>query len=324
MLSEFESSMSMAGKTPHAIYCLCGITKEDKYGVLLVPKEELEEAKQKYKTLTSIHIYSVEECRPKDAFALVITDCKPKKVVSTKPSNIVIKDCKSKNVVSTEPSNIVIKDCKSKNVVSTEQSNIVIKDFKSKNVVSTEPSNIVIKSENVVSTEPSNPSNIVITDCKSKNVVSTEPSNIVITDCKSENVVSTKPSNMVITDCKSKNIVSTEPSNMLKGIKLFESSSAMEIDQEQSQSLSKKQTRHRGRRRVTKKRIYQDAKGFKVSEDTYEWESFSEDECDPRQTGIDVTIKPESSGIKNGINKRGKRKGNDSSQKSLLNFFGKI
>ncbi|CAG8618997.1 16931_t:CDS:2, partial [Gigaspora rosea] len=291
LLSEFESSMSMAGKTPHAIYCLCGITKEDKYAVLLVPKEELEEAKQKYKTLTSTHIYSVEECRPKDAFALVITDCKPKKVVSTEPSDIVIKDCKSKNVVSTEPSNIVITDC---------------------------------KSENVVSTKPSNPSNIVITDCKSKNVVSTEPSNIVITDCKSENVVSTEPSNIVIMDCKSKNVVSTEPSNMLKGIKLFESSSAMEIDQEQSQSLSKKQTRHRGRRRVTKKRIYQDAKGFKVSEDTYEWESFSEDECDSRQTGIDVTIKPEGSGIKNGINKRGKRKGNDSSQKSLLNFFGKI
>ncbi|CAG8629145.1 1605_t:CDS:2, partial [Cetraspora pellucida] len=227
-------SMSITGKTPHAVYCICGITNEDRHAVLLVPKEELEETKQKYKTLTSIHIYSMEEHRPKDGSALVITDYKP----TTDESALVITDCKS----TTDESALVITDCKP----TTDESAHMIIDHKP----------------------------------------TTDESTLVITDNKSN---------------------------------------SMEIDQEQSpQLLSKKQALPCGKRKVSKKRIYQDAKGFKVSEDTYEWESFSEGECDPRQTGINVKIKPERSSIKNSVNKRGKRKGDDSSQKSLLNFFGKI
>ncbi|CAG8612249.1 1749_t:CDS:2 [Dentiscutata erythropus] len=330
MLSEFESSVPMAGKTPHATYCLCGVTKEDKYTVLLVSKEELEETKQKYKTLTSIHIYSMEERRLKDASALVITDCKSKNIVSIESSNM------SKSS-STSTTNILERDDKPKTF---EKDKIEKKEPIStkKKRASNERKSINKIIKNKKANDNTSITSLLQTPISHKETKQTMKRKSIQDDdgehendnleCQEESGIKMELDTKYTEDSSVTNVemgTGDEKDNthhLVQSLSIL--SDSMEIDQEQSQLLSKKQIRPRGRRRVSKKRIYQDAKGFKVSEDTYEWESFSEDECDPRQTGINVTIKSEGSGIKNGINKRGKRKGDDSSQKSLLNFFGKI
>ncbi|CAG8548668.1 14458_t:CDS:2 [Dentiscutata erythropus] len=364
MLSEFESSVPMAGKTPHATYCICGVTKEDKYAVLLVSKEELEETKKKYKTLTSIHIYSMEERRPKDASALVITDCKPKNIVSIEPSNmskssststtsILKRDDKpktfekdkieKKDPISTKKKrtsnerksiNKIIKNKKANNntsITSLLQNPISHKETKQTmkrksiqdddgehenyNLECQEESGIKMELD-TKHTEDSSVTNVEMgTEDEKNDTHNLEEESGIEMELDTRHREDSSMTNAEMETEDKRNYTH----HLVKSLSIL--SDGMEIDQEQSQLLSKKQTRPRGRRRVSKKRIYQDAKGFKVSEDTYEWESFSEDECDPRQTGINVTIKSEGSGIKN---KRGKKKGDDSSQKSLLNFFGKI
>ncbi|CAG8503963.1 12510_t:CDS:2 [Acaulospora colombiana] len=108
-------------------------------------------------------------------------------------------------------------------------------------------------------------------------------------------------------------------------------SDGMDIDQDQSlkptsERFSESSPKKRGKRKILKKKTYMNAAGFLVSEDVYEWESFSEDELVPKQNVTNEKskrVKLESPSTKNGANKRAKKKEELSSQKSLLNFFGK-
>ncbi|RUS35413.1 hypothetical protein BC938DRAFT_484081 [Jimgerdemannia flammicorona] len=68
----YEFSTTNTKKDSHATYCLCGFTKDnDQQLVTLVPQEEVEAAKEQFKVITSIHVYSVQPCRPNDVSILV-------------------------------------------------------------------------------------------------------------------------------------------------------------------------------------------------------------------------------------------------------------
>lgn len=78
--------------------------------------------------------------------------------------------------------------------------------------------------------------------------------------------------------------------------------------------------RRRLKRKVLKQKRYQDERGFLVSEDVYEWESYSEDE-----TTSEPVLKrkaPPASPSKNDSKKTAK-KGSTADQKSLLSFWGR-
>ncbi|PKY39961.1 hypothetical protein RhiirA4_394079 [Rhizophagus irregularis] len=80
------------------------------------------------------------------------------------------------------------------------------------------------------------------------------------------------------------------------------------------------QQKKRGRRQILKSRSYVNERGYTVHENYHEWESFSEDELVSEKKPQKV-IKAEEPNI---TAKRGKKKkGDNGSQKSLLNFFGR-
>jgi DNA polymerase delta subunit 3 len=80
------------------------------------------------------------------------------------------------------------------------------------------------------------------------------------------------------------------------------------------------QQKRRGRRQILKSRSYVNERGYTVHENYHEWESFSEGESISEKMPQKV-IKAEELNI---TAKRGKKKkGDNGSQKSLLNFFGK-
>lgn len=90
-------------------------------------------------------------------------------------------------------------------------------------------------------------------------------------------------------------------------------------DKVQSTPLTTQQKK-RGRRQILKSRSYVNERGYTVHENYHEWESFSESESVSEKKPQKV-IKAEELNI---AAKRGKKKkGDNGSQKSLLNFFGR-
>ncbi|GBC02090.1 hypothetical protein RclHR1_04440020 [Rhizophagus clarus] len=91
-------------------------------------------------------------------------------------------------------------------------------------------------------------------------------------------------------------------------------------DKVQSTPLATQQKK-RGRRQILKSRSYVNERGYTVHENYHEWESFSEGESVPEKKPQKV-IKAEELNV---TAKRGKKKkgGDNGSQKSLLNFFGR-
>jgi DNA polymerase delta subunit 3 len=87
----------------------------------------------------------------------------------------------------------------------------------------------------------------------------------------------------------------------------------------EEQNAETPRDRRRLKRKVLKKRHYKDEKGFLVTEDAYEWESYSEDETN------EPVLKrkaPPTSPAKN-ESKKSAKKGGAADQKSLLSFWGK-
>lgn len=87
----------------------------------------------------------------------------------------------------------------------------------------------------------------------------------------------------------------------------------------EEQNTGTPKERRRLKRKVLKKRHYKDEKGFLVTEDAYEWESYSEDET---SEPILKRKAPPSSPAKN-ESKKSAKKGGAADQKSLLSFWGK-
>ncbi|CAG8655391.1 6957_t:CDS:1 [Funneliformis mosseae] len=99
-----------------------------------------------------------------------------------------------------------------------------------------------------------------------------------------------------------------------------EKQSAVSASPDQQSALP---TKKRGRRQTLKFRSYVNEKGYTVRENYHEWESFSEDESvlEPPAKKSQKAIKAQEP---KGVAKRvKKKKGDNGSQKSLLNFFGK-
>jgi len=71
--------------------------------------------------------------------------------------------------------------------------------------------------------------------------------------------------------------------------------------------------RRRGRRRVTKKKTVKDEEGYLVTKEEQVWESFSEDEPEPK--------KPKTSGMANTTSKG--KKGAKPGQGNIMSFFTK-
>lgn len=93
-----------------------------------------------------------------------------------------------------------------------------------------------------------------------------------------------------------------------------------ETKAEDEQVAAAPRERRRLKRKVLKQKRYTDETGFLVSEDVYEWESYSEDE-----TTTEPVLKrkaPPASPSKND-SKKSAKKGSAADQKSLLSFWGK-
>lgn len=77
--------------------------------------------------------------------------------------------------------------------------------------------------------------------------------------------------------------------------------------------------RRRLKRKILRKKHYKDEKGFLVTEDVYDWESYSEDETTPP---VLKRKAPPASPSKTD-SKKPARKSGPADQKSLLSFWGK-
>src|SRR6266496_1245406 len=64
-IAEYKSSKE---NSVHAIYCICGLTADNKqHTVTLVTQEKLEAARKGFTRLTSLHVYSVQPVCPTEA-----------------------------------------------------------------------------------------------------------------------------------------------------------------------------------------------------------------------------------------------------------------
>jgi DNA polymerase delta subunit 3 len=73
------------------------------------------------------------------------------------------------------------------------------------------------------------------------------------------------------------------------------------------------------KRKITRKKHYKDEKGFLITEDVVDWESYSEDET---TEPVPKRKAPAVSPAKN-ESKKSAKKGGPADQKSLLSFWGK-
>ncbi|CAG8447605.1 11488_t:CDS:2, partial [Acaulospora morrowiae] len=85
----FEFMFLASNESAHAVYCLCGVSEGGLHTVKLVLQEDLEEITKTFNVLTSIHIYSVESCRPKESFALATVNREISKLIPKKEKIIV-------------------------------------------------------------------------------------------------------------------------------------------------------------------------------------------------------------------------------------------
>lgn len=76
--------------------------------------------------------------------------------------------------------------------------------------------------------------------------------------------------------------------------------------------------RRRGRRRVTKKRTTKDAEGYLVTKEEQVWESFSEDEPEPKRK---IAVPPPA--VKSEVAVKDTKGDGKKGQGNIMNFFGK-
>ncbi|RUS20252.1 DNA polymerase subunit Cdc27 [Endogone sp. FLAS-F59071] len=94
----------------------------------------------------------------------------------------------------------------------------------------------------------------------------------------------------------------------------------MDVDDAETQVTSK---RRRLKRKVLRKRHYKNARGFMVTEDVLEWESYSEDEPEPQLAAPQPAKQAAALPVASTSKGRGKRGSGLTDQKSLLSFWGK-
>ncbi|RHZ45165.1 hypothetical protein Glove_688g32 [Diversispora epigaea] len=348
----FET-ISLSSVPIHATYCLSGISNDDCHKVKLVVQEELEEIKQRFKKLTSIHIYSVEAHCPKDESAMVSVNREIKKGFAfIKPIKLINKEESSIIEFEKSEDKILLNETldKNKEPVSSTSKHKIVEPVSSKHK-NEKPNSSKRKNEEEESISskhkkkstffekrisPNKKEAVNKTSKDSENPIeSSEP--ILVQNPKEEIQTKSKKRKSIDIENDSDQNLSSDP--ILEQSELSTPLSSFNLDLNRSSSIlsdrmdidqnppSNEQLvppqRKRGRRKVLKQKTHKNERGFLVNEDVYEWESFSEEESVPKQPTTNENPK-EKEIVKSTKTKRVKRKGNEvSSQKSLLSFFGK-
>ncbi|KAG9299720.1 hypothetical protein G9A89_013080 [Geosiphon pyriformis] len=402
ILFEFTNAKSFPGQSIHSIFCICGISQDDQKLVTLVPQEELEAFKSTFKVLTSVHVYSVQPCRPKDSSVFVAPNREKPEVVKELPICGIIRNktitLKEKflphqdtpqdfqTAANAEIKNSQPLDMSKSKAEAPKKSELSKPSYKLQSSTQTSrESNLPAKKKSSVEAQKKNLQShknsikkanekhensffgkVADNKKKSKQIkeISQKKSN------KPDIKISGKPPRKrVIIDASEEDDdddeeqdfklaatndpimeeqvsvlgdVQTNNFKMEEALPHFEDSvDNMDIDDDEN-FKNPKETRinsltpqspqealkgRRGKRKVAKQKITKNVKGYRVVEDVYEWESYSEDEA-PQPTfkiehkKVERPTKQKAE-VGDAPKRSGKKKNLPTAQSDLLAFFGK-
>ncbi|CAG8670543.1 15682_t:CDS:2 [Funneliformis caledonium] len=357
LLYKFVSEYGSSNKESfYTVYCISGVsTINDQHTVTLIYQENLENIRKDFSKVSSLHVYSVQPKCPTEA-ELVKANQGSIDKVSTEPvlpsntnrevtltankkesSNTSIKpnEKESEKVNPTQPeiskpNTVTIKSAFSKekqlinkqnddshlgkatsHEIETSKEEQEDRQSEGKQFVNQQKND---KTEDIVPQDESKTSNK-----KSKKRKSDEcESNL--DEASKEGRVNNKQKNDLDLQNTTEKFMTIMTIDNAEKDQPQEKQSAVSASPDQQSALP---TKKRGRRQTLKFRSYVNEKGYTVRENYHEWESFSEDESvlEPPAKKSQKAIKAQEP---KGVAKRvKKKKGDNGSQKSLLNFFGK-
>ncbi|CAG8465602.1 12001_t:CDS:10 [Ambispora gerdemannii] len=275
ILLKFANTQSTSEKGVHAIFYLCGITQDDRSLVTLVPQEELESTKSAFKSLSSVHVYSIQLSKPINSSVVVPTNREFRTLTVNDPTTI-------NQIINNK--NITVKDSQKKpHSINTSTVNQQSSSAHSK------PSN---KSS---SQQQRHAENSLVSKSQTSSRLKT--STKALLDKKSLNIkkVNGKTSPKTKTASKITGKKSKEPKRIIVEISDDEDEEneeerdrrlasmnemTMENNEQQTTITSQESIpkRRRAKRKIAKQRTSKNSRGYDVVENVYESESYSEDD----------------------------------------------
>ncbi|CAO3609145.1 unnamed protein product [Cunninghamella blakesleeana] len=346
--------------TVTAIYCITGTLEEKTTSIQLVESNKLEDAKQRYLQISSIHVYSIMPYQPKDLSVLTIAN---KDIMDTSREDRIRNGLIRNNGIEMETANLQNKTTKpivntqisthtkqqSKTVTtlndSTKSHSKSSKSIPAKRKGTLSFENMGSKSKKTVTEKPSPTKETPKPQPETKkrvikSIQESDDDEDEDEDEESLDARLARSATIQVNDIFSDDDdeVMEDDSKSIKNVKNEkEASPDMDIDIDHDDDHIKKNTKSsalsnededheatpgKTRRKVEKKKTYKNERGFLVTETVWEWEEVETDAENKEATKSpsSLSISPSSQQPKSAKKSMNSKK---TEQKSLLSFWGK-
>ncbi|CAG8491511.1 5718_t:CDS:2 [Ambispora leptoticha] len=268
ILLEFANTQSASEKGVRTTFYLSGITQDNQSLVTIVPQEELESTKSAFKSLSSVHVHSIQ-----NSSSVVPTNREFRRLTANDPITI-------KPIIINK--NITVKESPKKNITEPSRSINATTSATTKQQSSTQ-SKIQNKSNSQRQAQHAENSPMSISSSSSKTSNGKKSLSIKKVNGKTSSKINANTTKIAprTTGKRSKQSVddSKRAGRMPPKKRIIVEISEQHITTPQEPT----QNRRRAKRKVAKHITSTNSRGYDVVENVYEWESYSDDDLEKPQ-----------------------------------------